>query len=439
MTHRDLFPARDAVEALNAGCFCISVDPSVLRSQLEADDSTRGLFDSLARTHAYLFAKSPIFVSRENVAAMEALVEAAEAVIALPQYRKAVLSWAPSIARFEPGTAGVLMGYDFHVTPQGPRLIEINTNAGGAFLNAALSRAQQACCEPVLSVLRQPVAADALEESLFGMFVAEWRRVRRAGALLRVAIVDQRPEEQYLYPEFLLAAQVFRRRGVDAVICDPSALEFRDGELRDATGRIDLVYNRLTDFALESPAHTAVRSAYLSGAAVVTPHPRAHALHADKRNLAVFSDADSLAAWGVDAARIEVLRRTVPHTRIVDAAHGDALWAARKGLFFKPVGGYGGKAAYRGDKLTRRTWAEILGGSYVAQEIVPPSERSVQVDGAAVRLKLDVRCYAYDGRVLMLAARLYQGQTTNFRTPGGGFATVFCPPAQAPDAPGAPV
>jgi hypothetical protein len=28
----------------------------------------------------------------------------------------------------------------------------------------------------------------------------------------------------------------------------------------------------------------------------------------------------------------------------------------------------------------------------------------------------------------MLAARsLYQGQTTNFRTPGGGFATVFSP------------
>ena len=53
----------------------------------------------------------------------------------------------------------------------------------------------------------------------------------------------------------------------------------------------------------------------------------------------------------------------------------------------------------------------------------------MQMDPASVRLKLDVRCYAYDGRVLMLAARLYQGQTTNFRTPGGGFATVFCPSA----------
>jgi hypothetical protein len=32
-------------------------------------------------------------------------------------------------------------------------------------------------------------------------------------------------------------------------------------------------------------------------------------------------------------------------------------------------------------------------------------------------LKFDLRNYAYDGAVLGVAARLYQGQTTNFRTP----------------------
>ena len=40
-------------------------------------------------------------------------------------------------------------------------------------------------------------------------------------------------------------------------------------------------------------------------------------------------------------------------------------------------------------------------------------------------LKLDVRCYVYAGRIQLVAARLYRGQTTNFRTPNGGFATVF--------------
>ena len=40
-------------------------------------------------------------------------------------------------------------------------------------------------------------------------------------------------------------------------------------------------------------------------------------------------------------------------------------------------------------------------------------------------LKADLRNYTYDGKVLLRAARLYQGQTTNFRSPGGGFAPVF--------------
>ena len=38
---------------------------------------------------------------------------------------------------------------------------------------------------------------------------------------------------------------------------------------------------------------------------------------------------------------------------------------------------------------------------------------------------VDLRCYTYAGKIQMMAARLYQGQTTNFRTPGGGFAPVF--------------
>jgi len=33
--------------------------------------------------------------------------------------------------------------------------------------------------------------------------------------------------------------------------------------------------------------------------------------------------------------------------------------------------------------------------------------------------------YVYDGTVRLTAARLYQGQTTTFRTAGGGFAPVF--------------
>jgi hypothetical protein len=38
---------------------------------------------------------------------------------------------------------------------------------------------------------------------------------------------------------------------------------------------------------------------------------------------------------------------------------------------------------------------------------------------------MDVRLYTYQGEILLAAARLYQGQTTNFRTEGGGFSPVL--------------
>jgi hypothetical protein len=419
--------AADPIEWLNADCFCVTVDGDALRRELDADAATRGLYDSLRESHAYLFARTPIFVSRANFVAMQALVTAVESVVAQPGYREAALAWAPPIARHDPGTPGVLMGFDFHVTPRGPRLIEINSNAGGAFLNAALARAQRACCAPVLSLIEAPAGADGLHDALFAMFAGEWRRRQGAEPLRRVAIVDESPAAQYLYPEFLLAAQLFRERGVEAVICDPGELAYEGGGLQHGGRRIDLLYNRLTDFALEHPGHSALRRAYLEGTAVITPHPRAHALYADKRNLALLGAADRLRDWGVEATTIATLQRAVPRTEVLDPARAEQFWAERRGLFFKPVSGFGGRAAYRGDKLTRRVWGEILAGQYVAQELVPPSERSVRVDGAAVSLKLDLRCYVYDGKVLSVAARLYRGQTTNFRTPGGGFATVFCP------------
>ena len=70
-------------------------------------------------------------------------------------------------------------------------------------------------------------------------------------------------------------------------------------------------------------------------------------------------------------------------------------------------------------------WDGIFAGGYVAQALVPPTERVAEVDGATARLKFDLRAYVYSDCVQLLAARLYSGQTTNMRTPGGGFAPVI--------------
>jgi hypothetical protein len=362
---------------------------------------------------------------------MRAVVEAVEAVVATDAYRSAVLAQAPATALHDPHTPGVFLGYDFHLDEHGPRLIEINTNAGGALLNVYLARAQKACCPEMCGLTTGPVALTALEEQFVAMFRNEWRLARKDAPLTRIAIVDDAPETQYLYPEFVLFQALFRRHGIEALIADPAALVARAGRLWSNGEAVDLVYNRLTDFALEEPAHAALRAAWRDDLALITPHPRAHALYADKRNLILLTDPQWLGAAGIAPATIDVLMRGIARTRLVERAHAEALWAERKRLFFKPAGGFGGKAVYRGDKLTRRVWDEILAGEYVVQELVPPGERQVQVEAETTALKYDVRNFVYDGKIQLLATRLYQGQVTNFRTPGGGFAPVFYPPGES--------
>ncbi|MCX8017614.1 MAG: hypothetical protein N2690_06940, partial [Rhodocyclaceae bacterium] len=184
-----------------------------------------------------------------------------------------------------------------------------------------------------------------------------------------------------------------------------------------------LVYNRLTDFTLSLPAHAVLREAWRQGVPI-TPNPAHHARYADKRNLIALSDPAQLAAWGVDEATRSVLAAGIPRTEAVTPEQAEAFWARRREWFFKPASGYGSKGAYRGDKLTKRVFEEIVQGGYVAQALFPPSTVSVEVNGKMTELKVDLRNYVYRGRVQFVAARLYQGQTTNFRTPGGGFARV---------------
>jgi hypothetical protein len=414
-------------DAWNEACRCVSVDLAVLRAEVERRLDADRLPSTLAETHPHLFSALPVFISREHAERMAAVTAAVETVVALPAYREAALAHAPEIAGHDPGARGVFLGLDFHVSVEGPKLIEINTNAGGALLAGTLAEAQRACCEEVRAVMHDRESPAGLERRLWEMFLAEWRAAGRDGAPRTVAIVDDDPPSQYLYPEFLLFARLFERFGLRAFTVDPAALAHRGGALRLDGEPIDLVYNRLTDFALQAPGHAGLRAAYLEGAAVITPHPRAHALFADKRNLALLGEETALRRFGASSATIETLVAAIPRTEIVLAREAERLWAERKRLFFKPYAGYGSRGAYRGDKLTRRVFEEILAGGYVAQSLVPPAERIAPTE-EDVPLKFDVRNYAYAGEVQLLAARLWRGQTTNFRSADGGFAPVFVLP-----------
>jgi hypothetical protein len=360
-------------------------------------------YELTAERCPHLFAAVPLFIRPENLQQMTEVIAAIERVVNSEKWgvgkRKA---------------AGVFYGYDFHLNSDGAHLIEINTNAGGAFLNALLIDSQREVTMPGTTV-----AEDDLDQVLLEMFRHEFSLVRDDAKLSCIAIVDEQPASQYLYPEFLLAQRLFERNGIKTCIADPADFQARDGSLFIGEQKIDMVYNRLTDFNLQQ--YPVLLNAWLAGEVVLTPNPEHYERYADKRNLARLTDVEELREMWVTDADIATLQSGIPHTFVVQADFEEELWNNRKQLFFKPNSGYGSRGAYRGEKLTKRVFGEILQSGYVAQKLAAPGERRI---AEAVSLKYDVRAYVYEGKIQLMAARLYQGQTTNFRTPGGGFALV---------------
>jgi glutathione synthase/RimK-type ligase-like ATP-grasp enzyme len=353
---------------------------------------------ALNEQHAHLFAALAVDMTAANLAQMRAVIAAVEEVVQRDECLEA--------ATLKPTQSlGVFYGYDFHLNADGAHLIEINTNAGGAFCNALL------------------YGQAAVEAEFLAMFRNEWRLACGDAPLVGVAIVDEQPQRQYLYPEFILAQQMFQRAGIAAYIVDPSDLQARDDGLYAGEQKIALIYNRLTDFSLQRFPHLLAASEKQQ--VLITPNPAHYQRYADKRKLALLTDETYLRALNVSQASVDALLRGVPQTRVVNADDAEMWWTERKQWFFKPVNGYGGKGAYRGDKVTKRVFGEIMQSDYVAQRLALPGECVlITANGESQSLKYDVRCYVYDGKIQLVAARLYQGQTTNFRTPGGGFAVV---------------
>ncbi len=402
---------RAHIIALNRDCYCLPLERPRIDTAILSSAPVPGLGDEL-ESRANLFAGTAVFVSWQDMQAMLSQIAALESVWSNQTYLEHIEARTSSPTfSVQSGSCGLFMGYDFHITHDGPRLIEVNTNAGGAFLIGALKAGMD--------------NDNQFSELACAAVLSEWQRAGRAGRPQTLAIVDETPAQQYLYPDMLIACQMFKQIGINVVIIDPAELTFDGKTLTCGHQVIDMVYNRLTDFSLEKPAAASLRAALLVDAAVISPAPRHHALQADKRNLALLSDPEFLEELILEPQHAEALS-SLPATRLVVPEDADDLWKQRKQYFFKPANGFGSRATYRGAKLTRRVWSDILSSNYVAQAYIAPTVRGVKQPGGGTEMKFDVRIYAYAGRPLLAAARVYRGQTTNFRTPGGGLAPVIC-------------
>jgi hypothetical protein len=356
-----------------------------------------------------------VTLTRTDLARMIRAVRTLYRVSRLDAYRRRVLPEVPETARFNPGHDAVMMGYDFHLTPRGPRLIEVNTNAGGILL-AYLSHFPD-------SAAARTRLPDRLVRKVLESFAEEMRGISRGAAALpaTVAILDEEPETQYLYREMVAIAELFERTGIRSTIADPGGLDagargvFADGV------KIDLIYNRHCDFYLERPEMAGIRAAYLAGNVCLTPNPFTYGLLADKRRLALWSDPEAVAEWDLEPREVELLADVVPESRLLRDVDAEAVWRERKEWVFKPVSRFGSRGVLLGRKVSRTRFDELPPDETLVQRHVPPSLTEI---AGGEPMKTDLRLYVYRSRVLGVAARLYHGQVTNLRTAGGGFAPV---------------
>jgi hypothetical protein len=324
-----------------------------------------------------------------------------------PLYRQSFQEELTARGIKDPGNKSICMSYDFHVT-EGPhlKLIEVNTNASFLALGYEMYQLREL---PLPQADFQP---EELRQNIETELKLQGKEPKKS---LNIAIVDETPEQQRLFLEFLVFNEMFKSWGWNSHIFDVRALP------KDS---VDFIYNRTTDFYLEGAESASLKNAFLTRTSCLSPNPFEYCLLADKQRLIDWHQEGKLESWQVPEEDRKLIRSVVPQSLDVTEAQQAEIWQQRKKFFFKPKRAFGAKQSYRGSSISNKIYAEILGKDFIAQEFVPPKEETFKAPEGPISFKYDLRCYAYQGRLQLVVARLYQGQVTNLNTPLGGFACV---------------
>lgn len=283
-----------------------------------------------------------------------------------------------------------MLGFDFHVTAEGPRLIEINSNAGGLVTSSIWShRKDSSKLENVLSMFARS-------------FTEEFQRFKHHPAKTMV-IVDNSPKQQFTFYDLLLTQQLMEAFGLSCDIAD----------VNDQLDGYDIIYNRSCDFMFERNEMKCIKKIYQEGNACVVPNPYMFSRLSDKRALiTLYNYLKETSDLSLPFSRQVVL----PCMHIHDFVEAGLK---RSGWFFKPAMAYGGYGVYRGRKISMVKFKEIAEKDFIAQKAAVLQEIDYQDES----YKYDIRVFAWRGNIIDLSVRTYQGRITNFRTPNGGYAS----------------
>lgn len=309
----------------------------------------------------------------------------------------------------DPGNHSIMMSYDFHLdTSDQLKLIEINTNAAFYLLGCELYDC---------AGIKNPFSENPRELVREGV-LNELKLFKAAKSNPSIAIIDDQPQSQKLFAEFLCFQELFKSWGWSCEI-----LDFRDLKI----GK-DFVYNRYTDFYLSDPKSKNLLDLFSSKAVCFSPNPHEYHLLADKSRIIDWtSDGFFKKIEGNDwtPGNSELMVKHTPKTFLMSPERASEIWTARKNLFFKPRAAYGAKQSYKGASISQKIFQELLDPKFIAQELVPAPERVFKTpEGHDQVFKFDLRFYAYEDHLQMGVARIYQGQVTNLKTTYGGFACL---------------
>ena len=309
----------------------------------------------------------------------------------------------------DPGNKAIAMSYDVHWDQQTQKikLIEVNTNAAFLFLSEALYMA---------AGLSQPIKGFHIKNLIQccenEILLSKEKKSRTLNSTRRIAVIDENPEQQKLFIEFLFTQHFLQFHGWDCEI-----LDFRKIDLK----KFDLVYNRFTDFYFNSPESQDLRSAFLNGTTTFSPNPFEYFLLADKQRMIDWHQPQFMNFSEEFKKYQKVISDYVPRADLFSTIDLDTLWSERKKYFFKPKSSFGSKLSYKGASISRKFFDGLPREEMIRQEFIPAPEVTF-TEGQT--FKYDLRLYAYQGELQSVIARIYQGQVTNLQTKNGGFACV---------------
>lgn len=394
---------------------------------MRLEEFHKSFFEHISQNHTYLWEEikntppstlmlSPTVVpiSNQDMSTIRSFIEIMYRLTRGSEYQKRIKSQMPEDVQEFVDYDSVYMSYDFHITESGPKLIEINTNASGSVWVALLTDYFN----------KGKNFFNYYLEDIQSMFESEQAH-SKVKQLKSVLITDEKPSEQKAFSEFLAHKSIFNKFGWKCEIEDVSQLVYKDNKITTPSGFApDLIYNRHTDFYFQDPISEALRDSYSSQTVIVTPNPKEYALLADKERLLDFSNPNELKKMGATESEEALILDVVPLTRPISSLSRETLKKEREDYFFKPRRSFGGKAVYNGKSISQSKFEQILEQDYIYQKTIKPPTIKTQINGAEAEFKWDLRVYAYQDKVLLLGGRLYQGQTTNSQTPGGGLAAV---------------